>query len=54
VPVRQGLHIEKDPDDRPICDFIVDEDAAFVHCLIYMGMEYFSTAVNAILEFSLN
>ena len=31
VPVRQGLHIEKDSDDRPICDFIVDGDAAFVH-----------------------
>jgi hypothetical protein len=31
VPVGQGLHIEKDPDDRPICNFIIGEDAGFVH-----------------------
>jgi hypothetical protein len=31
VPVGQGLHVEKDPDDRPICDFIIGQDAAFVH-----------------------
>jgi hypothetical protein len=31
VPVGQGLHVEKDPDDRPICNFIISEDAVFVH-----------------------
>jgi len=31
VPAGQGLHVEKDPDDRPICDFIIGEDAVFVH-----------------------
>jgi hypothetical protein len=31
VPVGQGLHVEKDPDDRPICNFIISEDAFFVH-----------------------
>lgn len=30
-PVGQGLHTEKDPDDRPVCDFIVAEDAQFLH-----------------------
>jgi hypothetical protein len=31
VPVGQGLHLERDSDDRPMCDFIVANDAAFVH-----------------------
>ena len=31
VPVGQGIHVEKDPDDRPACDFIVANDAAFMH-----------------------
>ena len=31
TPVGQGLHEEKDPDDRPICDFFAANDAAFVH-----------------------
>ncbi len=29
--VGQGLHKEKDPDDRPICDFYAANDAARVH-----------------------
>jgi carboxylesterase type B len=29
--VGQGLHTEKDRDDRPICDFIISEDAQFIH-----------------------
>lgn len=29
-PVGQGLHTEKDPDDRPACDFIIANDADFV------------------------
>jgi hypothetical protein len=29
--VGQGLHTEKDVDDRPVCDFIISEDAQFVH-----------------------
>jgi hypothetical protein len=31
VPVGQGLHVERDPDDREICDYIIANDAAFVH-----------------------
>jgi hypothetical protein len=31
VPVGQGLHLEEDPDDRPMCDFITANDAVFVH-----------------------
>jgi hypothetical protein len=31
VPVGQAFHLEKDPDDRPMCDFIIANDAAFVH-----------------------
>lgn len=31
TPVGQGLHKEKDPDDREICDFYAANDAAFVH-----------------------
>jgi len=31
TPVGQGLHEERDPDDRPVCDFYADNDAAFVH-----------------------
>ena len=30
-PVGQGLHTEKDPDDRPMCAFIISEDAQFIH-----------------------
>ena len=29
--VGQGLHTEKDPDDRPMCDYIISEDPQFVH-----------------------
>jgi hypothetical protein len=29
-PLGQGLHVEKDPDDRPVCDFIISEDLQFV------------------------
>jgi len=29
--VGQGLHKEKDPDDRPICDFYAANDATWVH-----------------------
>lgn len=29
--VGEGLHTEKDRDDRPICDFIISEDAQFIH-----------------------
>lgn len=29
-PVGQGLHTEKDPDDRPFCDFIIAKDAEFI------------------------
>ncbi|KAF8858473.1 alpha/beta-hydrolase [Acephala macrosclerotiorum] len=31
TPVGEGLHKERDPDDRPICDFYAANDAAFVH-----------------------
>jgi len=31
VAVGQGLHLEKDSDDKPMCDFIIANDAAFVH-----------------------
>jgi hypothetical protein len=31
IPVGQGLHLEEDPDDRPMCDFITANDAVFVH-----------------------
>ena len=31
TPVGQGLHEEKDPDDRPFCEFYAANDAAFVH-----------------------
>jgi len=31
TPVGQGLHEEKDPDDRPICDLYAANDAALVH-----------------------
>jgi carboxylesterase type B len=29
--VGQGVHTEKDMDDRPMCDFIISEDAQFIH-----------------------
>jgi len=31
TPIGQGLHVEKDPDDRPVCDYYISQDAAFVH-----------------------
>lgn len=31
IPPMQGLHLERDPDDRAMCEFIVANDAAFVH-----------------------
>lgn len=31
TPVGQGLHEERDPDDRAVCDFYAANDAAFVH-----------------------
>lgn len=31
TPVGQGLHTEKDPDDRPTCAYYAANDAAFVH-----------------------
>jgi hypothetical protein len=31
TPVGQGLHEEKDPDDRPICAYFAANDASFVH-----------------------
>lgn len=31
TPIGQGLHEERDPDDRPVCDFYAANDAAFVH-----------------------
>jgi hypothetical protein len=31
TPIGQGLHVEKDPDDRPVCDYFISQDAAFVH-----------------------
>ena len=34
TPVGQGLHEEKDPDDRPICDFFAANDAAFGVCAL--------------------
>jgi hypothetical protein len=27
----QGIHVERDPDDRPVCEFIIAHDADFVH-----------------------
>lgn len=29
-PVGQGLHVEKDEDDRPACDFIIAKDSEFL------------------------
>lgn len=29
TPVGQGLHEEKDPDNRSICDFYAENDMAF-------------------------
>lgn len=29
-PIGQGLHLEKDKDDRPACDFIIGKDLEFV------------------------
>lgn len=29
-PVGQGLHVEKDEDDRPACDFIIAKDLEFL------------------------
>lgn len=31
TPVGQGLHTEKDPDDRPVCDYFAANDALWVH-----------------------
>lgn len=31
VPPGQGLQLERDPDDREMCEFIVQNDAVFVH-----------------------
>lgn len=31
TPVGQGLHVEHDFDDRPVCDYYAANDAAFVH-----------------------
>jgi hypothetical protein len=31
TPLGQGLHVENDPDDRPVCDYFISQDAAFVH-----------------------
>ncbi len=31
TPVGQGLHVERDWDDRPICAVFAANDAAFVH-----------------------
>ena len=31
VLVGQRFHLEKDPDDRPMFDFIIVNDVAFVH-----------------------
>ena len=30
APKGQGPHLEKDSDDRPVCDFIVANDAEFI------------------------
>lgn len=29
--VGEGLHLERDPDDREVCDFYAENDAVWVH-----------------------